>query len=254
MIMKQIGTGSRACLATLYASVFLMVWHLHAQPESVWVSGLTEPIRDATLSAPVDGVIQALPFPEGTFVEKGAVLLELNNDLETWEQQRREVEFNMTKLELTRLKQLQTRTSSVSQEEMDTAEANHTIANVQLELAKARVKERQVVAPFSGTIADFLGYDVGEGARLTTPLVRLVDTRQGLMVCHVEARYGPRLKKGTPTSLEIASGESIVRLEGEIVFISPVVHAASGLIKVKVAFDNTVEHIRPGGSGRMRLP
>jgi multidrug efflux pump subunit AcrA (membrane-fusion protein) len=58
---------------------------------------------------------------------------------------------------------------------------------------------------------------------------------------------------GQPVKLEIESGSSALSVEGRVDFVSPVVDPASGLLKVKVLFENREGKIRPGVAGVMIL-
>ena len=51
--------------------------------------------------------------------------------------------------------------------------------------------------------------------------------------------------------VEIEDGEGKIRIDGSVVFISPVVDSSSGLQKIKVLFENPDGKIRPGLSGRI---
>jgi hypothetical protein len=53
--------------------------------------------------------------------------------------------------------------------------------------------------------------------------------------------------------LHIQVGKKILKKNGKVIFISPVVDPASGLLKVKVEFENKNLLVRPGVSGKMIL-
>src|SRR5437016_5863362 len=53
--------------------------------------GVTEPILDVTLSAPVPGILTSRKFKEGEFIQEGQVLLELDKRLEELEVDRRKL-------------------------------------------------------------------------------------------------------------------------------------------------------------------
>jgi multidrug resistance efflux pump len=106
------------------------------------------------------------------------------------------------------------------------------------------------VAPYDGFITE-LFLQVGEACQIQQPILRLVDTRQCYFICNVDARSGQGLRPRQSVNLEIESGPSTVLIQGTISFVSPVVDAASGLMKVKVIFDNPEGRVRPGVAGKM---
>jgi Cu(I)/Ag(I) efflux system membrane fusion protein len=114
------------------------------------------------------------------------------------------------------------------------------------------MRQLQVFAPFSGQISDLFGLETGEIARLQYPLVRLVDTSKVNFITHIEARLSDSIKPGDQVQLEIRSGESAAKFAGSVAFVSPVIESSSGLLRVRVAFDNPDGKIRPGASGTMR--
>jgi RND family efflux transporter MFP subunit len=128
--------------------------------------------------------------------------------------------------------------------------AEYKVALAEYELAKEQVRKRSIVAPYDGFITE-LFLQVGEACQLQQPVLRLVDTRQCYFICNVEARAVQGLRPGQPAHLEIESGPAAVVIQGTISFVSPVVDAASGLMKVKVIFDNPEGKVRPGVAGKM---
>jgi multidrug efflux pump subunit AcrA (membrane-fusion protein) len=123
---------------------------------------------------------------------------------------------------------------------------------IEYDLAAEALRRRQVFAPFSGQVVEFFK-KVGESCQSNDKLVRLVDTSRCHFVVNLDARLGTRLRLGDALPLELEAGDAIVKLTGRIAFISPVVDSASGLLKVKVLFENPEAKIRPGGAGRVIL-
>ena len=230
----------------------LLLPSLSAQ-ETPWVAGITEAIKDVTLSAPSAGIIALRPVKEGDFVQAGTILLELDKELEILEVTRRKSVLDLRTTDMENSKKLFEKTISLSREEMDKQITEHAVAQAEYELAREQLKRRHLAAPFEGTVAALL-LDVGESCPAQQPLVRLVDTRKCYFICNVEARPGYTLRAGQTVRLEIEAGQEPVLFTGTVFFISPVVDPASGLMRVKVVFENPEGKIRPGVAGRMLLP
>ena len=62
---------------------------ISAAENTTWVSGITEAVDDATLSSSVIGIIRTRPFAEGARVNKGDVILALDNRLDELEVMRK---------------------------------------------------------------------------------------------------------------------------------------------------------------------
>lgn len=216
-------------------------------------AGITEPIADVTLSASVPGIVSAWKFKEGDFVKQGDVILELDKRLEELETERRKLAMDKNKKDWEALQTLfQKNSISVRKEELEKAEADYKIAATEYEMATEQLRKRSVAAPTAGYLAE-IARDVGEACQPYQPLIRIVDTRQGYFVSNVEARVAGRLKLDQTANLEIATGQTVLKVSGKVVFISPVVDPASGLQKVRVLFDNADGSIRPGVAGKLLL-
>lgn len=123
---------------------------------------------------------------------------------------------------------------------------------IEYDLAVEALRRRQVFAPFGGQVVEFFKKP-GESCQANDKLVRLVDTSRCHFVVNLDARLGTRLRLGDALPLELEAGDAVVKLTGRIAFISPVVDSASGLLKLKVLFENADGKIRPGGAGRVIL-
>ena len=254
------GRGGRGGVGSASGAIWLGAMLLACPPASmgaagdeIQVAGITEPFLDVTLGTAVPGILGARRFNEGDFVKEGEVVMELRKAFEELEVVRRKLVADMSKSEYERTRSLFERTKSVSQEELDKKETEFHVAQVEHDLALEGVQRRKVVATLSGTIVEF-HREVGESCQVEDPLVRIVDTRRCYFLANIDARFGARLKLDQPVTLDIEAGEKPVPVRGRVSFISPVVDPASGLLKVKVLFENPEQRVRPGVAGTMRLP
>jgi RND family efflux transporter MFP subunit len=241
--------------ASLVLGLLLLAFSPQASraQSSYWVSGITQPVKDVTLSAPLAGIIGERRFKEGDRVGEGDVMIELKKDLEELEVKRRKLVMDLRRTELESMQALYKKNSiSVSREELDKKTSEFHVAEVEYNLAKEQLRRRQVTAPFAGRIAEYF-LEVGESCQAQEPLVRVVDTRQCQFVSHVDAQQGHGLAEGQEVNLEVQAGNRPVTFTGTISFVSPVVDPASGLMKVKVEFENPENRIRPGVAGRMQV-
>ena len=247
--MKHLYPVRRWLLGLLTSAFFLP--GLVAQ--ETWVEGITEAISDVTLSAPSAGIISIRPVKEGDFVKAGTILLELDKELEVLEVTRRKSVLDLRTTDMENSKKLFEKTISLSREEMEKKITEHAVAQAEYDLAKEQLKRRHLAAPFDGTVTALL-LDVGESCPAQQPLVRLVDTRKCYFISNVEARSGYGIHPGQSVRLEIDAGQEPALFTGTVFFVSPVVDPASGLMRVKVVFENPEGKIRPGVAGRMLLP
>src|SRR3954470_21316826 len=243
----------RAWLATL-AALFALTFPASAAAENTtWFSGITEAIDDATLSSSVIGIVRSRPFKEGARVNKGDVILGLDDRLEEVEVIRKKLVRNHAKSELDRTEALAKKSDvSTTKEELDKKRAEYEVASADYDYSVELLDRRKIVAPFSGVISEYF-LKVGEGCREAQPLVRIVDPRHCHLIVYVDAQVGVRLKQGDEAQLEIESGRTMAPFRGQIDFVSPIADPASGLMKAKIVFENDGK-IRPGVAGRMLIP
>jgi len=272
--------GGLFLLAAVFTVLFLPGGTLSAYgQEPLSVSGITEPIKDVKLSATVAGTISAIFLDEGMVTRKGDVILELDKKLEALEVERRrfiwesKAELDAANARVSTLKslleatrELFDRTGSVSKEELEKMALDYELAlaekrrleaaeereRIEYEMARETLGRRSLISPVQGTIIK-LFLAPGETCEQNQPLVHIVDTSKGRFICNVEEWIGRTLRKGQSVDLKIRTGTKSVAKKGTIVFVSPVVDPASGLLEVKAEFDNRDGSVRPGIAGTMLL-
>jgi len=252
-MQTRIRASAGLALALVIAAMGPIAKARGAEGGGTWVDGITEAVNDVTLSASLPGIVGARPVAEGAFVKAGDVILELDKKLEELEAERRKQlrDLRRTDLESTR-SLFERKAISISREELDKRTAEAAVAEIEHELAKEQLKRRQMAAPFDGVVSAIL-LDVGEACQAQQPLARVVDVRRCYFIVNVGARAGYSLRAGQPVRLQIEAGSAPFETTGTIFFIPPVVDPASGLLKVKVVFENPEGKIRPGVAGRMLL-
>ena len=241
----------RASSLLVAATLFALAGH-QAGAAEYSVRCLTEPIGDVYLSTTVAGTISKINCTEGSFIEAGYVIIELDRRSEELEVERRHFFVENLKAELERSELLLTKTASIAAEEVDKKRAEFRIASAELELAREQLAKRQIVAPIAGVVTD-LPLKVGEYCEPPKVLVRVVDSRKFYCVANVDPIEGATLKVGDPLRLEIGTEGEIESLQGSLIFASPVVDPASGLMRIRAVFDNPSGIVRPGVAGQLYL-
>jgi len=245
--------------------------------QSMVFTGVTEAVHDVVLGLPVEGTIDKIFFQEGDWVKKGQAILHLKRRGEELEVELRELLWkNTARLDAARIeeqkfeslfiatKRLFEKTQSVSEEELTKLELRYFQAHykrkeleglqkqqyIEYDLALELLKRMSIYAPISGIITEII-LDEGEQYKPNEPLIHLVDPRECHFVCNVEERFGRALRPGQQVKLRIQAGTKKINKKGKLVFVSPVVDPASGLLKVKARFDNREMTINPGISGKI---
>lgn len=225
---------------------------LAAANAATTAQALTEPIGDVEMSTPVAGTVAIIHHGEGEAVPADAVVLELDSRVEQLDVERRTVQVETLQAELARSETLLKSTSSISREEIDKKRGEVRVATVELELAREALAKRRIVAPFAGVVT-LLPVEVGEYCQPPRVLLRLVDASKFYAVANLEPGAAEGVQLGSAVEFATsATGPASHR--GKIVFISPVVDPASGLLRVKALFENPQGRLRPGVAGFLKLP
>ncbi|MBF0195234.1 MAG: efflux RND transporter periplasmic adaptor subunit, partial [Magnetococcales bacterium] len=228
------------------------------------ITGITKAQKDVALSMPVTGRIKKIHYREGSRVKAGDIILSLENRLESLEVEHRHILLKdlselhgakerekKLKDRLEATKRLYKQTRSVSGDELAKKELEYLAAvvdrkrlqiveereGVEYRIARENLERRILRAPFEGTITKLL-FDEGESVGANQPVVQLVDTANSIFVTNIEERIGRQFHEGQTIILNIKVGDDKISREGTIMFISPIVDPASGLMEVYAIFEN----------------
>lgn len=253
--------------------------HSAIASDGLETQGITEPYKDSTLSSTVVGIVSVIHHKEGEFVKQGEIILELENEQETLEAERRKliseskVELNAAEIRSKILKEdydstlkVFEATASISREELQKKELEYKLAEaefqgyriaeereaIEYKIAKAQLDKRKIAAPFDGVVVKIF-LETGEGCAEQQPLARIVDTRQCRFIAYMDVAASKNLEKGNPVVLKIAGNNPVNEFPGTVEYVCPVVDPSSSLREVKVLFDNPNLEVPAGVSASMVL-
>lgn len=205
--------------------------------------------KQAQVLARVAGVVLSLAVEEGDLVQKGAILLQIDND-----------EYQL------RVDQAQARTANLearfqrmaemlaqgltSSQDFETSKSELATAKSDEGLARLNLSYTTVTAPFSGRVTRRL-VNIGQTASVGTPLFEIADFDPLLARVHVPAKEFRRLRADQPVELTLDSVDR--RLQGRITLVSPIIDAQSGTIKVTIEITAYPAGVRPGDFAEVRV-
>lgn len=216
------------------------------------VEGISEAVRDVTLSLSVPGIVATHHFAEGNLVRSNDVLLELDHRIQSLDCLRREQIMEHRQRDWKATGVVYEKSKSVSLEELQTKELEFKVAEAEFKISCEQVAQRQLRAPAAGVLVD-LPVDPGEASEAYQPLARLVDPSQGYLICNLDYADAAGLEIDQVMDIELDTASGPVRLKGTIIFISPIVDKASSLREVKLLFDNPDGRLSLGVPGRLIL-
>jgi len=163
--------------------------------------GTIKAVRGVNLSAETSGQITALNFDSGDQVETGALLLVLNDDVEQASRQNEIATLELAQILYERdLKLIDQQ--SIPQTQLDRSKADLARARAQLAETEARIRNKRIHAPFSGTIG-IRRVDLGDYISPGTVIASLEDLSELDLDFTLPARYAPMLKPGLAIELRV---------------------------------------------------
>lgn len=238
--------------------------------------GVTSAFRSAELSFDVAGKIRSINVREGAAVSKDQDLIVLYNQVEMLEVKRKYLVF-ISKAELNaainkekalkgqlesakllfdrgavsaedlQRKELDYLAISASKEQLTTREK---VEEVEYHLAKAALNYRTLKAPFTGVVTRIIK-DLGESVEANQPILKLVDLSKGYVITNLDPQIAVALRENQKVTIHI---QGLDVFQGEISFISPEIDPASGLLQIKVIYENKDHRVRPGIAAKIVFP
>lgn len=191
--------------------------------------GTAQPNEAATLTATAADTVTAINFEEGAFVAQSTVLVQLNDAEER-------AEMEDARKNAARYSAL-AKTSASSAAQSDTA-------TTAFAMSEARVKDRQIIAPFDG-IAGFRNISIGD---LVTPGMA-VTTLYDIDPIKLEFTLPENYLSVAQAGLEIEARTSAWPdriFKGAVIVVDPHINPETRAIALKAEIPNTDSALKPG--------
>ena len=212
--------------------------------------GFIEPNQGVTLSTELAGTIDAITFESGKPVKAEQLLLSLDSTVERANLRAPQAKLPAAKAKFERFQNLY-KTSSISKEQLDEAEAAYRSLEADIESLKATITRREVRAPFSGVVGlrnVFLGQYLQPG----TDIVRLEDTSVMRLRFTVPQTDISKITLGQTIKINVDAYPQ-TQFDGHITAIGPAVNYQSGLIQVQADIPNNDGQLRSGMFARASI-
>lgn len=212
-------------------------------------TGSILPNEKMELRSEVSGRIDKLGFAEGTQVQKGAILVQIDDSELLAQLQKLNAQLRIAKEDENRKQQLLA-INGISQEIYDASLARLEELEADIALTNSKIRKSKIIAPFSGKIGLRL---VSEGAWVSTGEIisTLVQTDPIKVEFSVPERYASSLKKGMSVQFTIAGLDD--PLEAEIYATEPQIDASTRAMKVRALTPNTSGLLIPGAFAELTI-
>lgn len=194
------------------------------------------------LTSEAAGRVTSIRFEEGGYVERGQLLLTINDAELQAEKQRLEHRLQLVEDRRRRQERLLSE-GGVSQEAYDQTVNEVNVLEAELDLVEARIAKTRVHAPFSGTIGL---REVSEGSYLSpqTRIATLQSVNPIKLDLSVPEKYSNRIEAGAPIAFSVRGVEATY--EGRVYAIEPQVDPETRSLRLRAEAANEDGTLRPG--------
>jgi len=212
----------------------------------------------------IDGHVTSIDFREGAEVERGEILLRMDQNKLRAQVQAARAALERVRAEAENLETRLRRNDSlladgaISQQAYDDVKTNYNTARARLqeseanlELARQRLEDATIRAPFSGR-AGARQFDLGDYVSVGDDLFTLVDDDPMEIRFSVPERYLGQLQVGSPVSLTVRSMPDRTS-RGKVDFVSPYVDPQNRTVELKARIPNPGSELRAGQFADVRL-
>lgn len=212
--------------------------------------GTSRALRSVSLEPAVEGEVTEVLFSAGDYVERGQVLLKLDDRDEQLAVQLARVELEEAKRRLDRYRR-SVDSGGVTRSDLDDAASAVERAQIALQRAQVELDYHTITAPFAGHVGMT---DIDPGAWIgPDTVITTLDDRSTLLVRFAlpEMLLG-KLRVGEKIQLN-TWGDQFAIAEGEVVDLDSRVDEARRTFQLRAHVPNTEDRLRPGMSFRIRL-
>lgn len=210
--------------------------------------GTIEAIEGVTIVSEIDASVISLPFEEGSFIKKGALIAQLDDSQLSAEVNRTEALYDQSKASYKRVKSIVDQNAGTPQD-LDDAIANLKVAEANHELAKARLSKTRIVTPFDGIIGT-RKVSVGAFLRTGQEITELANLNEIRVSFSAPERFLAQLKRNADVIVS-SSVFPNYQVKGKIMAIEPILDSQTRNANVVVRVKNPEQKFRPGMSANV---
>ena len=212
-------------------------------PNTVSATGSLVAVQGVNVSAELGGKIIDIAFESGDRVKAGDLLVRLDTSAEQAQLRSAEAAAKLARINLDRNRNLR-KNKTVSQSDLDTAEANFKQATAQVDNVRAAIAKKTLRAPFAGKLGIRL-VNLGQIVEQGTAVVTLQTIDPIYVDFSLPQQRFAVLNPDAQVSLttDAAPGEEF---PGKITAVNPEVDAITRSVRVRATLSNKGEKLRPG--------
>jgi len=217
--------------------------------ENLEIPGTLLPYEETEIRPEISGRVISLNIPEGSFVQRGTLLVKLfDSDLQA-QLKKLQVQLQIAQKTAERQKEL-LKINGISQQEYDLSELNVSNLNADIELTKVNISKTEIRAPFAGRIGL---KNISNGAYVTptTLLTTISQVSQLKMEFSVPEKYSEYMRKGRPVKFTVAGSDK--DFTATVLATESNIEANTRTLKVRTVVQGQHNLLVPGAFAKVSL-
>lgn len=219
--------------------------------QTLMVVGSLAANESAEIRPEISGLVKEIQFVEGQAVQRGQVLLKIDDAELRAQYAQVEARYQLAELNVTRSETLSV-SKTIPQSEADRARSEFASARAELALLRTRLEKSEVKAPFDGVVA---GRVVSPGDYVTTDtVITTIDDLSRLKVeFQVPERFLEKVTRGTNFLVLSRALDASADVRGEVYFVSSVIDRNTRSSEVKGLLSDPPAALKPGMFANIEL-
>jgi membrane fusion protein (multidrug efflux system) len=212
--------------------------------ETITIVGSLAANESATIRPETSGLVREILFREGQQVQKGDLLLKIDDSEVRAQLEQAENNFTVAETNLARSRTL-LQEQFATQAEFDRENVSYSTARANRDIARVRLNRTELRAPFDGVV-NARSLSPGDFVSTQTVVTTIDDLSQMKVDFQVPERYLTKLRAGAALKVFSGSGESRVETSGSVYFVNSSIDRNTRAVQVKGLLTTPPPQLRPG--------
>ncbi|MEZ4912118.1 MAG: efflux RND transporter periplasmic adaptor subunit [Saprospiraceae bacterium] len=217
--------------------------------DAIQVTGSVLANEEVELRSEISGRVTGIYFSEGSFVKKGQLLVQVNDDELKAQAKKIEVEMELQREREDRQKQLLT-AKAISQDEFDITSTNVKLLQANLDILQSQIKKTQILAPFSGKIG-LKHISIGSIITTSTTIASLQETNPIKLDFNIPEKYNHLVKTGSQVTFTLAN--STKNYTATVHAKEPKIDPQTRTVSIRAKASNPNQELVPGAFAEIKM-
>ena len=206
--------------------------------------------EEVDVRSEIAGRITNIYFKEGQYINKGQLMVKLNDDDLQAEMQKLKIEIKLAEDKESRQKQLLA-ASAVSKDDYEVILTNLQLLRANAEILKTKIEKTRIVAPFSGIVGL---KEVSPGAFINngTTITTLQSVKPLKLEFSVPEKYSPFVQNNSEVAFKVVQNDELHK--AKVYARDPKIDMTTRTVKVRALYPNSSGKLSPGSFTDITVP